>query len=192
MNTSSLDKLLINNPELTPLDSDLNSISKNGFIRLNNEIYKVKDTYSYNEVDWNTLKPSDDTYSFSELKLSSSTTKETIYLEWDSENKFYTSVEINSSEITLDEEKISLSMVGDIDDGSVISFNDITFVYSDDDTFAATDDDMVFYQFFVFLSDESENIISVTVCSEDGEDFGDLEIYISSPVKDNLIEILQD
>jgi hypothetical protein len=83
-------------------------------------------------------------------------------------------------------------MVGYIDDGSEISFNDITFVYSDDDTFAATDDYMVFYQFFVFLSDESENIISVTVCSEDGEDFGDLEIYISSPVKDNLIEILQD
>lgn len=188
-------------PEKERASYNITDIKKGGYMELDGETWKVINVFMYLDVKWSNFKPRKNDYWITELELFSLNTGETIYVEWELDDKLEicrTDALVKMRDIQFEGKSLKssdLEYIADEEEGDV-QVNGVRYSYSEDDTWAGlffkgrgekTGVPMRAYEF----ESSAGKFLTVETWHEDDDERPDREAFLSHSVRGENIAILQ-
>lgn len=188
-------------PDAEKKQLDITKLKKGGYLELDDQTWKITNVFLYLDVKWDDFKPRKKDYWVTELELFSLETGQSIFVEWEIDDKLevcQTDSLVKIRDIQFDGKTISradLDYIADEEEGTVI-YQGVDYFYSEDDTWAGRfikadgSKEGIPMRSYEFESD-SDTFLTIETWHEDDDERPQREAFISHEIKSKSISVLQ-
>ena len=170
------------------------------FLELDKNVFKVKSVSRYLDVKWSSFAPRKNNYVITEIELFSINSGEKGYLEWEEDDEleiYLTTDLVKLRDISVSGKILTTSLLEDIaeEEEGVVSFNGVSYEYSEEDTwagrFSKSGDlkDGIPMRAYEFESNDGKSL-TIETWHEDSDEKPDREAFLSKQIKPSAIKIL--
>tara|TARA_R110002072_G_scaffold163353_2_gene315825 strand:+ start:2750 stop:3370 length:621 start_codon:yes stop_codon:yes gene_type:complete len=170
------------------------------FLELDKNVFKVQSVSRYLDVKWSSFAPRKNNYVITELELFSINSGEKGYLEWEEDDEleiYLTTDLVKLRDISVSGKILTTSLLEDIaeEEEGVVSFNGVSYEYSEEDTwagrFSKSGDlkDGIPMRAYEFESNDGKSL-TIETWHEDSDEKPDREAFLSKQIKPSAIKIL--